>query len=141
MTRLSIEKGRKPCATQAPDPRSRKSKDNALDVEGQTDLLQHGYSIAGLTSLTGPTPSRGRPVSVHKTYRFESCISTINGKTLDEVAKSLELAKIKKFSAGEITEEINKGKAFAQARRDARARARLSPAPEIWGRRSSRIST
>ena len=89
MTRLSIEKGRKPCATQAPDPRSRKSKDNALDVEGQTDLLQHGYSIAGLTSLTGPTPSRGRPVSVHKTYRFESCISTINGKTLDEVAKSI----------------------------------------------------
>ena len=88
MTRLSIEKGRKPCATQAPDPRSRKSKDNALDVEGQTDLLQHGYSIDGLTSLTGPTPSRGRPVSVHKTYRFENCISTINGKTLDEVAKS-----------------------------------------------------
>ena len=88
MTRLSIEKGRKPCATQAPDPRRRKSKDNELDVEGQTNLLQHGYSIAGLTSLTGPTPSRGRPVSVHKTYRFENCISTINGKTLDEVAKS-----------------------------------------------------
>ena len=25
---------------------------------------------------------------MHKTYRFENCISTINGKTLDEVAKS-----------------------------------------------------